>query len=796
MLQNFLAAALRHLAHNRLYAVISVLGLAVGLWMALLAALVIEGELSHEHFIPGHQDIYFAVHELTPQGRPTNYMPLTNNRVAALLKLRFGEVAATTRLAEETLPIRHGTIETNEKIYWADASLFDVLALPTQHGDLRTALRRPDGIAIPRSIAHKYFGRDDALGQTLLLGGSQLMTVTAVLEDLPANATQLESGIFASGLAAQSRLALIDANPHNAPHSNVLSIDVLTYVRLAPGASAERLQLAMPALMREIWPQSGSVASASMELVPIDRVNAFAPLNPGFAGRLVMTAVIGAVTLLVACVNFVNLLAVRTTRRALEVGVRKVSGAGRGVLIVQFLGESMIYVLLAAAVAITLTELSLPRVNAFVQSSATFHYWRDPVVIGWIALATATLGVLTGAYPALMLSALKPVLALKGWIAQSRRTIAFREALVTLQFTLLIALMISAGIIYEQRVYATGDGLRARTDQMLIVAAPCNAAFVTELRALPGVRGAACAATEPLGDVGGGGIRARDGSTQLIGFAPVELTAFELYGVTPVAGRVTEGAPGADAAAKSNFRLVLNETAVRRLGFASPQVAVGQSLQMPGPNGPLESEIIGVVPDFSLGSVEHKVPPMAYFAVPGLFNLINVKLTGRGIPETLRAIDELWRKTGGNGPLSRYFLDEHIQNLYLSLLRQAQVFGISAAIAALLACLGLIGLSASTAEQRTREIGIRKALGAETHHIALLLLWQFTRPILWANLIAWAAAAVTMRRWLLSFAYHIELDVRLFVGSTTVALLIALLTVSTQSLRLATAKPVAALRHE
>jgi len=796
MFKNFVTAALRHLVRNRLYSAISVFGLAVGLWMALLAALVIESELSHEHFIAGYPYVYFAVHELTPQGRPTNYMTLSNTRVAALLKLRFPEVVAATRLADETLALRHGTVEANEKIYWADANVFDVLALPVYRGNLATALQRPDGIALPRSIARKYFGRDDALGETLLLGGSQLMTVTAVLEDLPVNGTQLESGILASGRSARSKMTTIDANPINAPNSNVLSIDVLTYVRLIADASPERIQSALPALMREIWPLSGATATASMELVRIDRVNAFAPLNPGFAARLIVAGAIGAVTLLIACVNFVNLLTARTARRAIEVGIRKVSGAGRGILIVQFLGESMVYVVIAAMIAVILTEISLPRVNAFVLSNATFHYWRDPAAIGWLAVSTAVVGVLASAYPAFVLSALRPVIALKGWLAQSRKTIAFRQGLVTLQFTLLISLMISAGIVYEQRLYATQDAMRLRTDHVIVASAPCNAAFVAQLRALPGVRSTACSATGLLGDVGGSLLRAQDGSFQLIGLGVVELGVFDVYGVTPVAGRITEGAGNATPDPNAPLRLVLNESAVRRLGFASPRAAVGRTLQMPSPRGPLDSEIIGVVPDLSLTTVERPILPMVYFAVPQLFNVINVKLTGERIPETLAAIDALWRKTGGSGPLSRYFLEERIQNQYLSLLRQAQVFGISAAIAALLASLGLVGLSASLAQRRTREIGIRKALGAETYQIVLLLLWQFTRPILWGNLVAWTVAALVMRRWLEGFAYHVELDLRLFLAATALALVIALLTVTTQSLRLARAKPVAALHYE
>jgi putative ABC transport system permease protein len=734
------------------------------------------------------------VHVLTPRGHPPNYVLFTNSRVAGLLKLRSAAVQDTTRLLPDSVTLRHGSMEANEAIYWADPNAFDLLPLPTLFGDLKAALQRPDGIAISRSIARKYFGRDNPLGETLSVDGTHVMTVTAVLADLPVNATHLQSGVFASGLASYSRLSVIDKLPGNAPRSPTMRIDVHTYLRLAPGAPIERVQPQMPALMHEIWPLSGTLATASLRLLRVDQLHTFSGLDPGFAGKVIMLSVVAVVTLLIACFNFINLLTARAAGRALEVAIRKTAGASRRLLILQFLGESLIYVLAATLVAVVLAEVSLPSVNAFLNSGARFDYWREPVLIAWIAGGALFVAILAGTYPAFVLSAFRPVIVLKGWGSHSRARAHIRQTLVTVQFAVLIALLICTGVVYQQRRYATQESMRLPTDQMLIVWSPCNAAFVAELRALPGVRGTACASYEPLGTNGSGvSAVAKDGSVQLIAAAPVEFGVFALYGLQPIAGRLPTIS---DASQPDSAHCVINETAARRLGFASAAAAIGQPMREQGTDGMYDVQIVGVMPDFLLGSVEKPIQPTAWFYIPPAFNLINVKLTGRQMPETLAAIDRLWRATGGTGVINRYFLNDYVQNLYLGLLREAQAFSAFSLITVLLACVGLLGIAASTADRRTREMGIRKAMGAGTRDIVRLLIWQFSRPVLWANLLAWPIAAYAMRGWLRGFAYHVDLDVRLFAGAAVVALAIALLTVGMHSVRLAQAKPVAALRYE
>ena len=328
--------------------------------------------------------------------------------------------------------MRHGQVEAKEYIYWADPNAFDVLALPVFGGHLKDALSRPDSIVLTRAIARKYFGRDDPIGGSILLGNEHSMTVTAVIEDLPVNGTELESGIFASAVASYSPLTQEDNDPSYRPKGPGLSLGGRTYLRLAPTASVNRLQMAMPDFVQKLYPTLPPGAHASLQLIRIDQVNLFPGVNPGAGSRLAVIAIVGVLILAVACVVFVNLSTARSARRALEVGIRKISGASRKALILQFVGESLVYVLGATVVAAALTELLIPRVNAFLNSGVVFDYWRDPRLLACVGLGVVTVGVLAGTYPAFVLSALRPVSCLKGSMfgADSARA---RQYLVALQ---------------------------------------------------------------------------------------------------------------------------------------------------------------------------------------------------------------------------------------------------------------------------------------------------------------------------------------------------------------------------
>lgn len=814
MLNNHLAASLRHLARNPVYSGIGILGLAVGLCAALLTSLVVRNQLGYDRFIPGYERTYLASTVLVPSGQPPMQELVSPSWLAVQLKSRFPEIETIGRILEQDTLLRHADIEGSERVYWADPGIFSVLPLPALHGNPATALQRPDGIALTRSMARKYFGRDDVIGGTLLLDGAHLMKVTAILQDLPANGTRLKAGIFASGRAAHSPLARQDADPYSRPYGEQFSINVQTYVRLARDARVDSVQQAFPQLMRTFWPRRPPGIDVSLQLVRLDRVNLSEAFNPGIASRLAMMAAVGALVLLAACIVFINLTTAHAARRAMEVSMRKALGASRGSLIFQFLVEALLHVTLATCIALALVELLLPPVNAFLQSGARLDYRHDPALISWLGAGVLLLGAVAGAYPALVLSSFRPGAASAQSAARPGGTIV-RQALVAMQFAVLIGLIIAAGVIHQQRLYATRDALRVNADQVLIVRSPCHAAFVTGLRALPGVIAARCSTEGLLAEADFGNCRMQDGGTQPLQLVGVEPGLFELYGLSPLAGNLLR-AQNDGAASPGPVRYVINEAAARRLGFSSPTAAIGKILPVAADDACVgadaASEIVGVVSDFSMDA-GRQIKPTLYYPErnPDRYSLISLKLNGHGIPETLAQMEHLWKRLGlrapqsridrseaamAREPMDRFFLDDYIQGLYVSVLRQAQGLGAFAGVAVLLSCLGLTGLAASATERRTKEIGIRKATGARSRDVVFMLLWQFAKPVLWANAIAWPVTAFFMQRWLEGFAYHVEFPLWLFPAASVVALLLALLTVGAHSMRVARRPPVEGLRHE
>ena len=812
MLQNYIAVALRNLARNRLYSGISILALAVGLCGAMLAGVTLRNELTYERFIPGYEHTYLAAAVAVPTGHPPLINLTSPSFVAALLKLNFPQISAVTRIVPAEVRLQHEQTTAKETVYWADPNAFDLLRLPAFAGDLQKALQRPDGIVLTRRVAEKYFGRDDPIGQSILLDDTHAMTVTGVLDDLPINGTMLETGLFASGLAAYSGLSKCDRDAPEIASRGAVLLCGRTYVRLGPEATVDRLQRAIDSFLPRAYPRFPGM-TMSVRLIRIDRVHLFEGLNPGMQARLAVVGAVALAILFTACVVFVNLSTARSVRRSLEVGVRKVCGASRADLIRQFLGESLIYVALAACVGLALADLALPYVNAFLDSNGHLDFSHDLTLVATTAAGILVVGVLAGAYPAFVVSAFRPSTVLKGSVLGPGGDLA-RKSLVVLQFAVLIGLLIAAIVIYRQRIYATHDALRVDTDQMLILRSPCRSALLNELRALPGVRGAYCSAEALLDRAAFSNFRLQDGSALAVDTTLVDFGVFGLYGIKPLAGKLPTDDQNNLGPVQNAAQVVINEAAARRFGFKTPAAAIGQPL--PLADGPEQlaaltrasteaeaaNQIVAVVPDFAFDAGLHEIRPALYVGstpdARSRYRLISVKLTAREIPETLEAIDRISADsaTGAELPPERFFLNQYIQNLYLVVLREAQALGAFAAVAIVLACLGLVGLSAATAESRTREIGIRKAMGAGSSDILRMLLWQFSKPILWANLVAWPVSALLLNRWLEGFADHIDLSPLTFVAAGALALIIAVATVASHATLVARARPVEALRYE
>jgi putative ABC transport system permease protein len=799
-------AALRNLARNRLYAGINIVGLSVGFAAAILMALFVRSEFNYDTFFPEHDRIFNVAEIYHVPGGPPIPVDATLPSIAAAMKLDYPSIDTIARLAQGGADLRVGTIEALDGITWVDPDFFKVMPLPVIAGDPIATLARPDGIVLTRSMARKYFGRIDPTGETMELDRAHRMQVGAVIEDIPAN-SHLAAQMFASGLASFSPLAIAD----RADRGN-WGDTVYTYFRLVPGASVDAIGGDMAAFLERhgsIGPQSQvHLTPPALELIVVPlaaihlRPAALAAMTPraNIETLLALAATAGLIVL-IAAINYTTLMTARSTQRAVEVGIRKVVGAARRSLVAQFIGESLLYVVIAMAAAVACVELIIPSLNAYAMTKLEFDYWRDPMLLGALAALVLIVGVLAGLYPAVVLSAFRPASVLKGGALQSVSAGVVRTGLVVLQFAILIGILLMTATIYRQTRFALTETLRVPTDQIMWVTGACDDAIKHQIRSLPGVRAAACSAPGAFSHVL---VHRTDGANLAFSRTLVDFGYFETYGLRPVAGRFFEKNYGADfvspdAPASFQPNVVINETARQQLGFQRSAEAVGKTVSWvrgADLSAPLPSTIIGVAPDFSVTASRAKIDPEIYLVDPSWLDTLNIKLDGDKIPETIAAIDRLWKKFNASRPISREFLDQRMQHQYMDVIRQGVIFTAFSGLGLFLACLGLFGLAAFATERRIKEIGIRKAMGASSADIMRLFVWEFSRPVLWANLIAWPIAYYCASRWLNGFAYHVNLELWMFLAAGTIALTIALVTVSGQAFLAARAKPVRALRYE
>jgi putative ABC transport system permease protein len=822
MLGNYLAASLRNLQRNGFYASLTVTGLAVAFASAILIGLYLRHELTYDRFIPGHERVFMFSQTITAQDKPPFKMDYTSARLADDLKLDFPQFQYVARLAASGFPpvIRRGDVSISERLFASvDPDFFKILPMPAVAGDPATALDAPDGVVLTRTMARKLFGRDAPLGGVLLIDG-QPFRVTAVIEDLPSN-SHLEYEVFASAKAASSVLWKLYAAGYSS-NSN------LTYVRLKPGVSAAAVNSALKGFVeRRVQPAARALnpdqklVDYEIRLKPLTSIH----LQPADGGDpkpgadvkvLAGIGVIGVLIVLVAAINFVTLMTARASRRATEVGVRKALGAQRKDIVLQFMGEAMIYVLVALVLAVAMAELLLPAVSAALQRKIAFNYLTDPQLLLAMAGVTVATALLAGIYPALVLSSFRPSSVLKGGPLAVAGGGAIRQALVVAQFAVLVVLLFAALTIYRQTIFALRDATHINKDGVVMLfASPCTETLRNAVKVVPGVRGAACASASAVALGDSVDMSFVGDRHSLLHYAPVDFGFFEVYGIKPIAGRLPDAArPGDDGGKLGDTPppIVLNEAAVREMGFKSPQAAVGRLLtwhfnpkftldNMAGPVAPARaSEVIGVVPDFTFGSIRQKVSGSFFYVGPKTDMLnsvaLNIKLDPGDTAATLQRIDAVWAKISRGMPLQQYFTDQYLLFRYIDNIIQGGFVAVCALIAVSIACLGLFALSAYTAERRTKEIGIRKAMGASSSDILRLLLWQFAKPVLWANVVALPVAWLAMNWWLQGFAYRVSLAPWTFVASAAAAVVIAWATVFVHALRVARARPVGALRYE
>ncbi len=492
MWKNYLVAALRNLLRNRLYTAVNIGGLTIGFAAALLIALYSADQLGYDRFIPGHESVYRIVNEIQPAAGAPVRLDLTNASLAAALEANMPDIQSTARLKSTRMGVRHGDREFVEDFFWADPSLFDVLPLKGLSGDPHDSLNEPGSVIVTARMARKYFGRTDVVGQTLQIRRQQILRITAVLQDLPTN-THFSAEIIASGRASFSALTIFDARPANLRETRA---EVYTYFRLKPGASRAVLDQKVHDFSQRFMNET-LVGAGSINAVPLTQIH-FAPaglgaMKPADDLRTVRTLnLIAVLIVLMASVNFVNLMTARSVQRALEVGVRKASGAGRGQLIIQFVGESLLYVVASALLAVALVELLLPQFSALLGRQIVSQYWQRPAFAVAIVTATLVIGILAGTYPAYVISRFKPSAVLYGKTAGPPGSARLRKALTLLQYSILVGLAVVTLVMYRQTGFALDERLRVPTDQVAMITRGCGEAFRQQVAALPGIRATAC----------------------------------------------------------------------------------------------------------------------------------------------------------------------------------------------------------------------------------------------------------------------------------------------------------------
>jgi putative ABC transport system permease protein len=812
MFANVLAAALRNLARNRLYAAISIGGLAIGMAAALLTALFVRDELTFDRFIPGHERIFVLFTHIHIPGRALEDFDGSNWTIAAWLKQDFPQVVRVARYAADNPGVRHGQVEVNDAVAWVDPDFFSIIRLPVLAGDPEAAVQRPDSVVITRAMARKYFGKDAPLGDTLEFARKTPMRVAAVIADQPDNAN-IQSGIFASALAPTSPMTIQGRQPY---HQGNYSGNFRTYVQVRNARDGAVIDAAMPAFIARhmappaIMADSPMFQHLTLNMTPLTRMHmtpdVVAEIHTGSMTVVYALVFIAGLILLVAAINFVNLQTALGARRSVEVGVRKAAGAARRHLVAQFLSEAVIYAVMAMVFALALAELTLPGLDVLVRRTIPFEYWRDPRLIG-LALGLALMtGSAAGVYPALVLSAFRPAVALKDALFHAPGSAAIRRGLVIVQFAVLIALLLSVMAIYAQTRFALNQAIGLDKEQMLRIQVPgCRGAFVDRVRLLPGIAKSACSSGLAVG-VGDSNTSARlpDGRVLFLGTAPVGFDFFEAYNVTPLAGRLPSRAHGGDEIAYDAPKdacgprsAVVNLATVRAFGLRRPEQMVGISIPVICADNSYQPVlVVGVVPDIAYNLTTGAVKPILYQVDQRYMAVLNVKIRPGQVAATLAAVDQTWKQLGPPFPPRRRFVDQYLNIVYADLISQGWLLSALAGIAAFIAGLGLFGLAAFTTEQRTKEIGVRKTMGASTPDLLRLLLWSFVQPVLWANLLAWPLGWWAMDQWLHGFSARIALSPWFFVASGGAALTIAAATVSAHALRVARAKPVGALRYE
>jgi putative ABC transport system permease protein len=793
MLKNYFKIAFRNLWRHRVFSGINILGLAVGMTACFLIFLYVRFELSYDKFHSKGDRIYRIICDIKT---PTETMKPGGPSwaVGPHLMGGFPQVEATVRTTDDEILVRKGNIKFQEKkSLFADSSFFQVFDFKLIKGNPRTALNEPLNIVFSESAVKKYFGNTDPIGQTVLLTGDGFTAkVTGVMKDIPENSMIQADMLVSMNTLTRKLNPRLDDQWGNYGNR--------TYVLLKPGTNAVVFEKQIPAFLEKM----NGTEMKELNMYPTLILEKFPEAylhsnrndsNSGSIKNVYIFSVVAVFILLIACFNFINLTTARSAERAKEVGIRKVVGAGRRQLTAQFIGESIMVCLIAFILTLATAAILLPSFNQLAGKTVSKGVFDNMKFIGILFLSSIGIGLLAGVYPALVLSSFKPVTVLKGRFATGTRGIVLRKGLVISQFTISIALIISTIIVYLQMNFMRSQDLGFSKDQMMVVNSngdPARDAFIHAVEGLPNVKSVSMSSSVP----GGGNMGAYSKIQNVKGVMQianldlyfVDFDYLKQFNIKMAAGRMFSRQFMTD----TTQAMILNESAVKSFGYRSAQDAVGRDFNQWGRQG----KIIGVMKDFHFKSLQEEIKPLSMRIEPNGCSLVSIKVSGTSLPSTISAIESKWNTLIPARPFSYFFLDEFFDEQYKSEQRFGKLFLNFAILAIIISCLGLLGLASYSTMQRTREIGIRKVLGATIPNIVNLLSKDFLTLVGIAIIIASPIAYFAMHKWLNDFAYRIPISWWIFVAAAVAATIIAILTVSFQAIKAAVANPVKSLRTE
>ena len=792
MLRNYFKIAFRNLWKNRVFSVVNISGLALGLCVCLLMVLFVRQELSYDAFHAKADRIVLFQQFENGSGSGSGFAPL--------LKSQLAQAEAVTRLVKAKPLVGYETQSFYEPGFcFADSTLFGIFDFPLVAGNAKTALQTPGGVVISERMAQKYFAGQQPLGKTLTYETKHRLTVTGIFKNLPANSHI--SVDFLCNFRNASELTGQNLNGYWDGAS-------LTYVLLSPGTQASGLMGMLPALARKT--NDPNAAVWKLNAIPLrdiylrhrldGRVKAVKAIE-----NVYIFSAVALLVLLLACFNYINLSSARATLRAKEVGVRKATGASRPQLFAQFILESALFTFIGMGLAVVSAQIALPAFNTVAGTDLSLGVLLSLKNLALMGGAALLVTLLTGGYPALVLSAFRPAEVLKNVFSGSRRGAAFRKVLVISQFSISIVMITATLVALRQLRFIQHKKLGYDREQMLTLALPGDApagskqAFKQTLQSKATVRAATLCGWLPGQGAGGNKLMEQfvpKGKNTGFRFITADADFLQTFGIRLRQGRSFTAKAG-------NTQFMVNEAMAKYLEWGENGVGrlLGYYTYRYNPDGtygevPVEGEVIGVVTDYHQSDLRSLIEPLVIMPATGYEPQMAVKLQTSDLKNSIAEIGQTWRKFFPGKPFDYRFLDDAFNDTYTRETRMGNIFGIFAGLAVFISCLGLFGLATFMAERRTKEIGIRKILGANVTGIVAMLSKDFLKLVLVAFVIATPVAWYAMNRWLQDFAYRIDISWWVFALAGLLALVIALVTVSFQAVKAALANPVKSLRSE